>query len=236
MLTILERLVEREETRRFCSHGASANKQWRRPFRTYYQVRCGCGRIFRVRADNFKRTRTCKFCWPRTSSDDVKRKIGEANRLPLVVYLGRVLEQIRTVPLFFPRCEIETIPRRVCVICHNGFFPNAPTQKVCGWYCKTLHRKRRPLPKRLQVAPVIRAKPTIRPEAILERDNWICQICFFPAPKHLRGTFSSIAPEVGHIIPHAEGGDYVPENLQCEHRGCNLEKNFHDPHQSTHPF
>jgi hypothetical protein len=211
VFTIIERVVEREENPRLCSRGVSAKKQWRRPYRTYYSVRCGCGRIVKVRIENFNSERTCKFC--RVS-------------VPLSESLSRALVYVAQQPALIRKPEIETLPRQVCVICHAGFFPKNSQQKTCGWYCSKLRRKRRSLPHGLASIPIIQSKRRLKPEDVLERDNWTCQLCSFPAPKHLRGSHSSIAPEVGHIIPHAQGGSYTLENLQCEHRGCNLEKNF----------
>jgi 5-methylcytosine-specific restriction endonuclease McrA len=56
---------------------------------------------------------------------------------------------------------------------------------------------------------------------VLERDNWICQLCGLEAPKELRGFIHPRAPEVGHVIPvNADGPDDL-SNLRCECRGCN---------------
>jgi hypothetical protein len=56
---------------------------------------------------------------------------------------------------------------------------------------------------------------------VLERDNWICQLCGLEAPKELRGFIHPRAPEIGHIIPvNADGPDDL-SNLRCECRGCN---------------
>lgn len=64
--------------------------------------------------------------------------------------------------------------------------------------------------------------------SILERDNWICQICGELAPKELRGTTDPLAPEVDHIVPLHWGPElspgHVESNCRCTHRKCNSEK------------
>ena len=60
--------------------------------------------------------------------------------------------------------------------------------------------------------------------AILERDKYICQICFRQTFAALRGTFEPLAPEVDHIKPLSKGGNHVVSNLQCACRGCNGRK------------
>jgi hypothetical protein len=153
----------------------------------------------------------------------------EATRSRRIIYpdiwLRRAIEQVRRTKPLPIRPEILTLPAKECKICLTSFFPRQEQQKTCGYYCRRLLKKRRPLPRTVFQPPDVK-KERVNPLQILERDNWTCQLCSFPAPKHLRGSHSSIAPEVGHIIPHAQGGSYTLENLQCEHRGCNLEKNF----------
>ncbi len=59
---------------------------------------------------------------------------------------------------------------------------------------------------------------------VLVRDNWKCQICGVKTPKKLRGQQVPNAPEIGHIVALADGGDHVIENCQCECRACNAAK------------
>lgn len=70
------------------------------------------------------------------------------------------------------------------------------------------------------------AWPRIR-KAILERDNWVCQICHqpidptIPWPKQLSAT-------VDHIIPVTKGGAWWDEsNLRAAHNKCNLSRVDH---------
>lgn len=56
---------------------------------------------------------------------------------------------------------------------------------------------------------------------VLERDNWVCQLCGVETPQSLRGTTDPQAPEVGHITPKICGGTDELENLRCECRSCN---------------
>lgn len=59
---------------------------------------------------------------------------------------------------------------------------------------------------------------------VLIRDNWTCKICGVKTPKKLRGQQVPNAPEIGHIVAIADGGDHVIENCQCECRACNATK------------
>lgn len=46
-------------------------------------------------------------------------------------------------------------------------------------------------------------------EAVMDRDNWRCQICGRKTPKRYRGTFRDDAPELDHRIPMALGGGHT---------------------------
>ena len=59
---------------------------------------------------------------------------------------------------------------------------------------------------------------------VFERDKWTCQVCGVKTPKRLRGTTEPNAPELGHIVALADGGDHLIENCQCECRRCNAAK------------
>lgn len=64
----------------------------------------------------------------------------------------------------------------------------------------------------------------IKPSAVLDRDNWTCQICGAHLSSELRGTYDDRAPEVDHIIPLSLGGTHTLDNLQCACRRCNIIK------------
>ena len=59
---------------------------------------------------------------------------------------------------------------------------------------------------------------------VFARDKWTCKICGVKTPKSLRGKLVPAAPELGHIVALADGGDHVIENCQCECRACNAAK------------
>lgn len=97
-----------------------------------------------------------------------------------------------------------------------------PCRKYCSRKCgKAVHNRRPDSHRRNGAGPKI-----IDPIFICKRDNWICQICFKPVPKELRGTWNDSAPEVDHIIPACKGGTYTPDNLRCTHRKCNRDRNL----------
>ena len=47
---------------------------------------------------------------------------------------------------------------------------------------------------------------------VLERDGYLCQLCFDPRVP---------ADSADHIVPLVAGGPSVLENLRAAHRGCN---------------
>jgi len=58
---------------------------------------------------------------------------------------------------------------------------------------------------------------------VLERDNYVCQLCGEPTDPALRPV-DDLYPTLDHIIPVSAGGKDDPENLQTAHRACNLGK------------
>lgn len=59
--------------------------------------------------------------------------------------------------------------------------------------------------------------------AILERDNFLCQIC------GLGGKSSDIILEIDHILPKSQGGGHEPENLRTLCRNCHIRRHGNTP-------
>lgn len=76
--------------------------------------------------------------------------------------------------------------------------------------------------KRRRLLASAKQEPYVRLE-IFERDSWICQLCFKPINRRIKGRKSK-APSIDHIIPLALGGDDTPDNVQAAHFGCNSGK------------
>ena len=56
---------------------------------------------------------------------------------------------------------------------------------------------------------------------VLERDGWVCQVCFESIDRYARPR-TSRAAVVDHIRPCSDGGDwYDPTNLRAAHHACN---------------
>ncbi|WP_182046924.1 HNH endonuclease [Curtobacterium sp. ME26] len=55
---------------------------------------------------------------------------------------------------------------------------------------------------------------------VLERDNWVCQICEIPIDRNAR-PFEDLAPAIDHIVRVTEGGGDELDNLRATHRWCN---------------
>lgn len=57
-------------------------------------------------------------------------------------------------------------------------------------------------------------------QTVLERDNYICRLCWEPTDPNARPGEADY-PTLDHIIPVIDGGDDSLENLQTAHRWCN---------------
>lgn len=56
--------------------------------------------------------------------------------------------------------------------------------------------------------------------AVLERDNWICQICGLPLDREA-SVVDDLYAQVDHVTPAAFDGEDEMENLRAAHRWCN---------------
>jgi hypothetical protein len=124
-------------------------------------------------------------------------------------------------------------PVRTCV--HCGLQWSAIRRVGRTAYCQTTacqeaKRKQRSKKAKASHSHVSRAKKHGRRYGyfnvmrVFERDRWRCQLCGVKTPKSLRGTIDPRAPEIGHIVAVADGGDHLIENIQCECRACNAGK------------
>ena len=71
--------------------------------------------------------------------------------------------------------------------------------------------------REVQVEPV-------DPIKVFNRDGWRCQICGVKTPRSKRGSITSRAPELDHIVPLSVGGEHSYKNTQCACRECNGKK------------
>ncbi|WP_454699922.1 HNH endonuclease [Arthrobacter humicola] len=58
-------------------------------------------------------------------------------------------------------------------------------------------------------------------EHVLDRDKYICQICWLPADPSAKQTDDRY-PTIDHILSVAFGGDDEPDNLRTAHLWCNV--------------
>ena len=63
------------------------------------------------------------------------------------------------------------------------------------------------------------------PREVLERDNYICQLCGRKTRPDFKNPNHSLYPNLDHIVPLIKGGSHIKLNTQCLCRQCNVEKN-----------
>lgn len=58
---------------------------------------------------------------------------------------------------------------------------------------------------------------------VYERDGWTCGICAEPVDADLAWP-DPMSVSLDHIVPVSAGGAHAPENAQCSHLVCNVQK------------
>lgn len=109
-----------------------------------------------------------------------------------------------------------------CKECGDDFTPEYGERRTayCSERCqrKYIRRntkyRRRARMKEQYVEPVSLKK-------IMERDNYICQLCNEPVDMSKEGTSDKLAPSLDHIIPLSKGGEHSYANTQLAHHYCN---------------
>jgi len=84
--------------------------------------------------------------------------------------------------------------------------------------CKARKGITKPIPQsKAQRRPTTHAKHR---QTVLERDNFICQICDLPTDPDA-GITADLYPTLDHIIRVVDGGDDSLDNLRTAHKWCN---------------
>ncbi len=109
---------------------------------------------------------------------------------------------------------------RQCDVCHRTYEP-INGRSCCSRQCKRIQIQ--------QHHDVRRMSSLLTPEgrrarfAVLDRDNWVCQLCGEPTDRKVRWPHP-LYPTIDHIIPVSKGGKHEESNLQCAHARCNVRK------------
>jgi endogenous inhibitor of DNA gyrase (YacG/DUF329 family) len=63
----------------------------------------------------------------------------------------------------------------------------------------------------------------VDPDAVFERDGWLCHLCGESIDRALTG-WDRMGPTVDHLIPLVAGGEHSYANVAAAHRSCNSRK------------
>ncbi len=167
-----------------------------------WEALCSCGKIVIVQASH---TESCgcllieRNHGPKPHTPEHCQKISEAKR-------------IKDVEMTCPQCGIRfvgTAAQRFCCLEHGKKFRGKfDGRRERHWTRKT--------GAKYQAVDFWK---------VFERDKGICQICWLPVLRELRGAIrDSQAPTLDHGVPLSKGGDHTYENVRLAHYGCNNEK------------
>lgn len=115
---------------------------------------------------------------------------------------------------------------KTCKTCGGVFYSPYRTQMYCSPTCRG-RQKRKGNSYRSRCRKYgVRYDASVTREAVIKRDDYICQICGKPTDPSDRewGTIGPMFPTVDHIIALANGGTHTWDNVQCAHAICNSYK------------
>lgn len=115
---------------------------------------------------------------------------------------------------------------KICPVCGRVFHSHIPHQKYCSNSCKRrANGHKRSYKSRAQKYGVY-YDPSVTREAVIERDNMVCQICGKTCDPNDKswGCSGPDYPTLDHIIPLAKGGSHTWGNVQCACGMCNSTK------------
>lgn len=113
---------------------------------------------------------------------------------------------------------------RTCRFCGKKFKPRQQSQIWCSRSCRNSGNPGDDK-KRCRRYGVY-FDPNVKRDAVLKRDNYICQICGIKCDPNDRGwgSYGATYPTLDHIIPLANGGTHTWDNVQCACGLCNSRK------------
>jgi hypothetical protein len=115
-----------------------------------------------------------------------------------------------------------------CPVCGDTFTRSslATPTRYCSPECSVKRRRavRRHLVRAREKGVPAELIHLVDSYSVFERDDWMCQFCGVEAPRHLRGTQHSLAPELDHRIPLSWQGPNMDTNTRCVHKVCNEAK------------
>lgn len=114
-----------------------------------------------------------------------------------------------------------------CAVCGGFFFGPG---KYCGPECARKSRQHYDNMKkrRRQKSAWTEESKTITLQKLYERDGGVCWICGKPC-NYEADSNSNEYPSIDHVIPIADGGKDLWENIRLAHRYCNSWRYFSEP-------
>ena len=124
---------------------------------------------------------------------------------------GRAKRKVCTVEA----CDATSVARSLCPTHYARWHKE---QNPDAWRAKS--RRGTARRRALKVAGFVEE---VDIDYLLERDNWVCQICRKRIPRSAR--YPDLrSPSLDHIVPLGHGGRHEKSNCQAVHLGCNVRK------------
>lgn len=115
---------------------------------------------------------------------------------------------------------------KICPVCGRVFHSYIPHQKYCSHACKHKAKGHMRSYKSRTKKYGVYYDPSVTREAVIKRDNMVCQICGKVCDPNDKswGNSGPDYPTLDHIIPLAKGGSHTWGNVQCACGICNSTK------------
>lgn len=227
-----------------CSRKVSAGAQRCRPCRAKVQRRlalatspnvfvcehCARPALRQLGGRNLKNGSLRRWCCMACRSAAARRLHDEVKALRRIQHNNRFSKPPRSwADRYRERYAATWEQPRSCGVCGTAFlkqYGQGALRAFCSDACAGEARRRWKRAEKSKRRAQMRGLPAqaIDPIAVFERDRWRCHLCARSVRRAFRGSTDDLAPELDHVVPLAQGGRHVWDNVALAHRICNQRK------------